>query len=232
MQAVFSKPRLRGVGPSFEPDFLWVTRSSGLITPILVEIEEPSKRWFRKDGRPTAHFTEAHDQLTDWAAWFRREGNSFAFRKQFLFEDQHLHRPLEPQFLLIYGRQYEFEHGGGHANPGGLQEKRDLQRKPNEAFRTFDSLRPRFDHRNSITLKMTAQGPKPYAFSPVFSTDSATGSDAVLLGDPGEALARSAMMSRERKRYIAERWEHWRTAELERRRRPTGGLTLYGGGEE
>ncbi|WP_460783258.1 hypothetical protein [Microbacterium tumbae] len=40
--AVFRRPKLTGAGRSFEPDFLWVTRSSSLITPILIEIEKPS----------------------------------------------------------------------------------------------------------------------------------------------------------------------------------------------
>ena len=43
-----------------------MTRSSGLITPILIEIEKPSKRWFKENGRPTAEFRDAHDQLNDW----------------------------------------------------------------------------------------------------------------------------------------------------------------------
>lgn len=41
---MFTRPLLNGVGKNFAPDFLWVTRSSGLITPILIEIEKPSKR--------------------------------------------------------------------------------------------------------------------------------------------------------------------------------------------
>lgn len=42
--AMFSRPLLNGQNKNFAPDFMWVTRSSGLITPILIEIEKPSKR--------------------------------------------------------------------------------------------------------------------------------------------------------------------------------------------
>ncbi len=77
MGAVFRRPKLIGSGRTFEPDFMWVTRSSGLVTPILIEIEKPSKRWFRKDGRPTGEFTEAHDQLNDWRSWFARSWDSW-----------------------------------------------------------------------------------------------------------------------------------------------------------
>jgi len=230
--AVFRRPTLQGTGRSFEPDFMWVTHSSGLVTPILVEIEKPSKRWFKKDGRPTQAFTEAHDQLNDWRAWFATDGNSSAFREKFLFlGDQHLDRPLEPQFVLVYGRQAEFEYGvGGHANPGDLRRKRDSQRAQDEAFMTFDSIRPRFDHRHSITVSMRATGPEPFAFSPVYGTDTEVGAGAVVLGDPTPALARSAFMTDERRQYIAERWKFWQGEELAKSRE--GGLHVRSLGRE
>jgi hypothetical protein len=57
MGGVFREPDLTGRGSS--RIFTWVTRSSGLITPILIEIEKPSKRWFRSDGRPSGDFKDA-----------------------------------------------------------------------------------------------------------------------------------------------------------------------------
>lgn len=210
MSAVFRRPTLKGAGRSFEPDFMWVTRSSGLVTPILIEIEKPSKRWFLDNGRPTAHFRDAHDQLNDWRSWFSRDENLALFRSAFLFGDLHADRPLEPQFVLIYGRQSEFELGGGHSHPYDLRHKRDSQRAEGETFMTFDSIRPRYDHANSVTVTMTAaSGPRPFAFSPVYGTDAHTGADALTLGDPSEALERSVMMSPERKSYLARRWDHW-----------------------
>lgn len=209
MGIVFRRPTLKGSGRSFEPDFMWVTRSSGLITPILIEIEKPSKRWFKKSGRPTSKFTDAHDQLNDWRAWFADDANKAIFRKTFLFlGDQYENRPLEPQYLLIYGRQREFEWGGIHADPDGLRRKRDSQRRAAEHFITFDSLRPRHDHASSITASLTATGVRPYAFSPTYGTSADVGDGALLLGDPAEALQRSVLMSEERKQYLARRWKH------------------------
>lgn len=211
---VFRRPRLGGEGRTFEPDFMWVTRSSSLITPILIEIEKPAKRWFRKDGRPTSQFTEAHDQLNDWRAWFAREGNKSIFRQTFLLlKEKWEDRPLDPQFLLIYGRESEFQFGGGHENPRALRYKRDQQRGESESFMTFDSLRPRFDHSDSMTLTMTALGPKIHAFSPVFGTGPQIGEAACLLGDPSEALGRSVMMSSARREYLAKRWSYWQQYE-------------------
>ena len=223
MGAVFRRPRLKGAGRTFEPDFMWITRSSGLITPILIEIEKPTKRWFRRDGRPTSDFTDAHDQLNDWRSWFAREGNKELFRESFLFlGEKYKDRPLEPQFVLIYGRESEFNFGGGHGNARELRFKRDQQRTKDEVFMTFDALRPRYDHSNSMTLTMTPQGPAVYAFSPVYGTGTGIGEGALLLGDPKPALNRSVMMTDERRVYLAERWAHWQAFEEDKRngRRP------------
>ncbi|MGW7057758.1 Shedu anti-phage system protein SduA domain-containing protein [Streptomyces sp. NPDC054904] len=221
MEAVFRRPKLIGGGRTFEPDFMWVTRSSGLVTPILIEIEKPTKRWFRKDGRPTGEFTEARDQLNDWRSWFAREGNQAHFRDTFLFLcDKYRDRPLEPQFLLIYGRESEFEIGGRHMNPEELRYKRDQQRARDESFMTFDALRPRYDHGNSMTLTMTAHGPEVHAFSPVYGTSAFVGEGALVLGDPVPALSRSAMMSDERRAYLAQRWAHWQEDERKKNATP------------
>ncbi|MDK9499901.1 DUF4263 domain-containing protein [Streptomyces katrae] len=210
MGAVFRRPKLEGAGRSFEPDFMWVTRSSGLVTPILIEIEKPSKRWFKQNGRPTSEFTEARDQLNDWRSWFAREGNQALFREKFFFlGDRYLNRPIEPQYVLIYGRESEFKVGGGHGNPDALRYKRDQQRGNHETFMTFDALRPRYDHSRSMTLTMTSQGPELFAFSPVYGTSAFVGTGALLLGDPDEALARSVMMSQERRAYLGKRWRYW-----------------------
>jgi Domain of unknown function (DUF4263) len=209
MGAVFSKPELKGSGRSFIPDFMWVTRSSGLVTPILVEIEKPSKRWFKRDGRPTADFRDAHDQLNDWRSWFKRDANKAIFRDNYLFNDRYTDRPLEPQFVLVYGREAEFTWAGS-TNPDEMRHKRESQRAEAETFITFDSLRPRYDHRLSVTVtKSAGQGLRPLAFSPVYQTDTDTGEDAKILGDATEALDRSVMMTQERREYLKGRWNFW-----------------------
>jgi hypothetical protein len=214
--AVFSRPTLKGAGRNFQPDFMWVTRSSGLITPILIEIEKPTKRWFQSNGRPTAEFRDAHDQLNDWRAWFSIDENKALFRREFMLEgDRYENRPLEPHFVLIYGRAAEFERGGGHANPDQLRAKRDSQRAENEIFRTFDSIRPRYDHANSFTVVQTALGPRALAFSPVYGTGTSSGALALALSNIEGALRDSVMLSDERREYLVQRFEHWKAIEAE-----------------
>lgn len=152
---VFRQPRLVGAGREYVPDFMWVTRSSGLITPILIEIEKPSMEWFGLNGRPTRHFIDAHDQLAQWRDWFSIEGNSAIFRQRFkVLGDRFPSRPLEPQY----------------SNPDELNRKRNALRLKDETFMTFDSLRPKYDHSSTITATMTPTGVELFAFSPVFES--------------------------------------------------------------
>lgn len=215
--AVFSRPRLNGAGRSFEPDFMWVTRSSSTITPILIEIEKPSKRWFKGNGRPTAEFTEAQDQLNDWRTWFARDGNERIFREQYQLLGDHPNRAVEPQYVLIYGRGSEFELGGGHSNPEELNRKRTGMRRSDEKFYTFDSLKPRYEHSDSITLRSRANSLEPVAFSPVFTTGPSMSEGSRLLGDPTDALARTKYITEERRAYLGTRIAHWQSIDRETR---------------
>ena len=214
--ALYSQPRLKGSGNEFEPDFMWVTRSSDLITPIVIEIEKPSKKWFNQNGDPMASFTQAQGQLNNWRAWFSREANSGIFRERFLHQDQFRHRKLQPHFVLIYGRHSEFQPEGGHKDYNSLLYKRSGLSRPDETFLSFDSLVPRFDHANSMTVKVRPNGLEAWAFSPVYQTDADTGEDAHLVHNVEEAMARSVMIAEHRKSYLLDRIRYWRDFELKR----------------
>lgn len=60
---------------------------------------------------------------------------------------------------------------------------------------TFDSLRPRYDHGDALTVTLTAHGPHVYTLSPHYSTGTNTGTEALRLGDITNAFARSEMIS-------------------------------------
>ncbi|GAA5122671.1 hypothetical protein GCM10023339_41390 [Alloalcanivorax gelatiniphagus] len=217
--ALFSEPELTGAGRQFEPDFMWVTRSTSLITPILIEIERPSKRWFRQDGRPTAKFTQAHDQLNDWRSWFARDANKVMFRDRFMFGERYDDRPLEPQYVLIFGRASEFEPTGGHSDPQALRHKRDQQRAADESFRTFDSLVPKADHAESMTVRMTATGAEAIAFSPLYGTDTRAGQVLADIRGVDAALDRTVMITEDRRQYLKSRFEHWSNEDRQSRDR-------------
>lgn len=217
-RALFTQPELKGLGRNSTPDFMWVTRSTSLITPILIEIEKPSSRWFTKKGDFTQHLTHARGQINDWRSWFSKPDNESIFRKTYLVGDKYNSRPIKPHYLLIYGRQSEFDLSGPHDDPSALRYKRDLEPPPDLTQMTFDSLEPIYDTGDSLTIRRTATGLKLVAVSPMYETSGLhTGEEALALGDIRPVLDRTNMMSPARKNHIAERWEYWREVELKER---------------
>ncbi|PIB27166.1 Shedu anti-phage system protein SduA domain-containing protein [Maribacter sp. 4G9] len=52
---LISQPKISGIINRI-PDFMWLANDSAYFTPVIIEIEAPSKKHFRKDGNPTSHF--------------------------------------------------------------------------------------------------------------------------------------------------------------------------------
>jgi len=57
---LFIKPSILG---KFQPDFAILDTSDKL---VLIELERPSLKLFKKDGHPTAYFMHAYGQVRDW----------------------------------------------------------------------------------------------------------------------------------------------------------------------
>lgn len=216
LDAVFREPLLKGLNRDQRPDFMWITRSTSLITPICIEIERPAKRWFTQDGQRTAEWTQAEDQLLRWRAWFEEAENQSIFRKTYHLGDYE-NRRLLPQYLLIYGRSAEFERAsGGHIDAAALRKKRDVGLRPDEQRMTFDSLRPNYHARDFVTLTMSKHGPTLHAVPPCFTTGPSMGSLVTTIRDPAEAVNRTPLWTETRKKYVTERWLHWQKIEEDR----------------
>lgn len=208
LDGVYRQPPLQGLAKKRVPDFMWITRSTSLITPICIEIERPSKKWFAKSGKPTAELNQALDQLTDWKVWFSEPENQNIFRKTYL-HSQWEDRQLLPQYVLIFGRVQEFNHPGPHARPDRLRKKRDFMRRDHEQFITFDSLHPKRESSDFVTLSMTSDGPTLCAVPPCFTTGPPTIELAGIIRDPRDAIRRTPLWDEARKAYVIERWLHW-----------------------
>jgi len=209
--AVITEPPLKGIARDRRPDFMWITLSTSLVTPICIEIERPGKHWFNKSGVPTGEFTQALDQLTDWKVWFSEPENQSIFRKSYL-RDDHNHRQLLPQYVLIFGGHREFElHSGIHAAPDRLRKKRDFMARSNESFMTFDSLQPRESRCNFATIKLTASsGIELHRLPPSFTSGPVTRELASVARDPRAAISKTELWTEERKAYVLERWLYWK----------------------
>ena len=54
LSALFRQPALQGMSLGYIPDFMWITHSTSLITPILIEIEKPPSNGPGLTDVPTA----------------------------------------------------------------------------------------------------------------------------------------------------------------------------------
>ena len=132
-RSLFTQPLLPGFN-SKRPDFMWLATDSECVSPILIEIEKPSKKWFTKKGVPTADFTQATNQLTQWKEWFSNPENRTIFRKGYRLDEKGLRsktRILEPHYVLLYGRREEV------ANKESI---RRASARPDTTIMTFDRL--------------------------------------------------------------------------------------------
>ncbi|MGW4819349.1 Shedu anti-phage system protein SduA domain-containing protein [Streptomyces sp. NPDC004227] len=208
--AVIRQPPLKGLGPTRVPDFMWVRRDTGAIRPICVEIESPRKTWFNKGSRtPTAELTQAIDQLTEWKVWFSSPENQLIFAKT--YAPRYSHRPVEPQFVLVYGRDSEFRAATSpHDNSDYMRQKRDHMPRDREHYYTYDQLAPEPEAADYATLTYQVDAWSLHSVPPTFSTGYHIMDMGEVISDPSEGLSRADLMSPERRAYVVERWEYWR----------------------
>ena len=105
---LISQPKIRGLNTRI-PDFMWLSYDSSVFSPVLIEIEAPSKKLFNKDGSPTSDFTKAKNQLDEWAAHLSKPENQLNFFEDFDIDQDTRRLHFEPFYILIYGRRSEFD---------------------------------------------------------------------------------------------------------------------------
>lgn len=211
--AVIRQPPLQGLGPKRVPDFMWVRRDTGAIRPICIEIESPGKSWFNKDRTPTADLTQAIDQITEWKVWFNSPENRLIFAKT--YAPSYSHRPVEPQYVLVFGRNSEFSTGPSkHDDPDYVRLKRDHMLRRDEHFFTYDQLRPAQEAEDYATITNSTYDWSLNSIPPTFSTGSHITELSRIVSDPSQAITQAELTSPERKAYLLERWRYWRSVAL------------------
>jgi hypothetical protein len=207
-QALISQPVL----PSFDyrkPDFMWLSRNSAAIEPVLVEIESPGKRWWTDDGQQTAQLTQALDQIIEWKTWFDDPLNKRKFLDMYeVDEGPAFRRHFEPSFLLIFGRRSE-----ANSRPS-LVAKRNHLPQDRVIIRTYDGLNPNPKSSQVLCIK-GSKNKDDYAFT-VLSVP------ATLMLDPSfaskldnytnieGAIEVNRLISPKRKKFLIERIPYWR----------------------
>lgn len=229
--AVVREAPLQGLQTNRRPDFMWITKATDLLTPICIEIEKPSKRWFRQDGSQHADFTQAQGQLAQWRGWFKEPENELWFRRTYL-NGEFPNLRIEPQFVLVHGRQSEFEDSSIKTPVAErLKVRRDWARE-DEHLRTFDSLYYEPLLESDVSMMVHDNGVREvYKIPPTF-TWSGFPRGPYVLGDPTEAIARSVVETRDRSESITKLWkeqaeEGWRLSNG-MTHRPIPGLSPWG----
>ncbi|MGO3209413.1 MAG: Shedu anti-phage system protein SduA domain-containing protein [Brachybacterium sp.] len=206
---VFRQPPLQGLDAKRVPDFMWITRSTIDITPICIEIERPTKRWFTLDGTPTAPLNQALDQLNQWRAWFSEPLNQQFFREQYL-KSRWPRRELRPQFVLIYGRESDFTEEHTLTPAARHQKRRFLAGTDDGHLRTFDSLVWKPQNEQLLTISMHANGQLQVDWIPESFEQLGDPTGAYHLGSIDRAIANNPAITPERAAELQQQWSRER----------------------
>lgn len=200
-----SQPRLPGLN-AHQPDFLWFTNTSSVWYTFLVEIEQPSRRLFRRDGVPTAHFTAARNQLTQWRTWFANPVNQLKFREEYGIPDMWpSRRTMALRLVLIYGRRSEFEQ-----KPSLSKQRSSLLSGSDEELMSFDRLNLHPFARDAITVRALGDGRYRALRVPATFTLGPLHADRLLYIDGlGKAIDHSEGWPEGRRLFVKRRIPYW-----------------------
>lgn len=134
---LISQPKIAGL-INRQPDFMWLASDSVYFSPVIIEIEAPIKKHFRKDGTPTSQFNQAVHQLQEWQTILSRPENILKFYEDFSIPQDLRELTFSPQFALIYGRRSEFK------DDKLLKMKRGNLLQRNQTLMTYDRIAPKY----------------------------------------------------------------------------------------
>jgi len=199
--SVFSQPVLPGFKAK-KPDFMWIATCSDELNPILIEIEDPKKKWFTKNGQPTAQFTQAYNQLTEWREWFASPTNFHIFIETYKINSTRaIGRQIVPHYVLIYSRRSEVE---------DKKIKRSVNKKKDETIMTYDRLSPSFDQSNYLCIKIKGSNFVAIAFPPTARNGPNIIEEWIDIDDIDSSIKSSSLLSEERKKFLLERLPYWK----------------------
>ena len=188
-----------------KPDFMWISKNSDTIEPVLIEIEDPNKQWWIDNGQQTAQLTQALDQIIEWRMWFQDLVNQSKFKEMYGLASDN--RKFKPSFLLIYGRRHE-----ANINSNQILKRTELAQDDVDII-TFDRLHPIYKAREFLCLSVKFDNkcriltvisvPATFTLGPSFAEDRATvyGLD--------NAIHSNREISETRKEFLIRRLPYW-----------------------
>lgn len=206
LDLLVARPELPGLGARI-PDFMWLKANSHTWFPVLIEIQAPTKRIYRRNGGLLAEFTEARNQLNQWRTWFKEPYNQEKFQAEYGVPSEWVERKaMRLHLILVYGRRSEFE-----SYPQRSKERGSLLTGPDEELMSFDRLLADPALSNALTVR--PNGPRKYSVLSVPPTLEAGPHGAerlLMLEGLDQAIDASSEMSVERREFLKVRLAHWR----------------------
>jgi hypothetical protein len=182
---------------------MWLAADSATLYPVLIEIETPAKRWFTGRGIPTQQFTQALSQLREWRAWFSRPNNQAVFMQQFDIDPDYDRGRFRPQFVLVYGQRAEFSEAP-HLLP-----LRTAQEHPDEAFMTFDRLKPLRSQDAFICIRRRPRWYECVSVPPILRMHPGLAHHWLGVRGRAKAILNCEWMAPERREFLAGRIDYW-----------------------
>jgi len=97
-------------GADYVSDFAFVSRHSMALQFTFLEIEDPKKRIFTKNGLFTKEFNHARQQIADWKIWVEKNVDTLMNMFSPMFETYNAWNDYKTfRFYLLYGRRDEIE---------------------------------------------------------------------------------------------------------------------------
>jgi len=200
--ALITQPQIEGMRNTI-PDFLWLSTNSGIFAPIFIEIEAPNKRLFTSNGKPSAVFTEALEQLTEWKAVMNKPANIQVFYEKYSIPYWLRERKFKPFYVLIYGRRIEF------GNDKWLSNKRSELMREDEIIMSFDRINPNQKLKYIICSQVSGGEYYVKNIPPTYKLGPSLADFHSIVKGFKEAVIKMEKTSDERKAFLIERFDYW-----------------------
>ncbi len=200
--AVISKPPLNALALKI-PDFMWIAVSSFTLYPVLVEIENPTKRWLTKRGDQHSDLSQAQTQLAEWKAWFNRPENQAVFLENFQIPQRMRDLDFRPQYVLVHGSREEFQERPETRGIAARFARED------EHLMTFDRLAPSYNAQHFLCVKKRRSSYEAISFPPTVQLSPGIAMDWQFIRRKEEAAKRSPWLTEQRRNFLMERLPYW-----------------------
>lgn len=202
--ALITQPELRGLTTKI-PDFMWIATHSAGWYPTLIEIEKPEKRIFKRNGVPTANFTQAKNQLEQWRTWFNNPSNVQLFMEMYQIPDyMRNQRQMQLHMILVYGRRSEFNQNSNRSKDRMSFAASNLE------LMSYDRLSCDKELNNAITIKLNRLSSyEAVAIPPTFKLGPTLSERLVKVNSIDKAIEKNKNIPSDRKQFLLDRLPYW-----------------------